>query len=346
MFKIEGTSMKGDLAVDIVIPWVDGSDPVWKQDKERYVLSIGKSEGNQESKYRDWELLRFWFRSIERNMDWINKVHFITYGHLPEWLNTSNAKLNIVAHGDYIPDKYLPTFNSHVIELNVHRIPDLAERFVYMNDDTFILDRVDRSIFFDDHGMPRQMMKIMCLDNYDPDVDFCIIDFNNMGLINRNFSIHDFDKRKLFSFKYDLRTNIRNMALPLSYVYPGFCQLHMPAPFLRSTFLEVWDKEERYLDKTCTHKFRHYKDVNQWLMQYWQLVKGDYTPINAAKYSKMFEIGRNDEEMFTALKNHTYKMVCLNDSDSAIDFEKEKRQLIQIMKILYPKRSGYEKEDK
>lgn len=334
--------MKGDFEVDIVIPWVDGKDPVWKQDREHCSFDINKDEINDESRYRDWELLRFWFRSIEKNMSWINKIHFITYGHLPDWLNISNRKLNIVRHEDYIPSKYLPTFSSHVIELNIHRIPGLAEHFIYMNDDTFILDRVSRSYFFDVHGLPRQMMKIMCLDNYDPDADFCIINFNDMGLINRNFSIHDFPKRKLFSIRYDLRTNIRNIVLPLSYVYPGFCQLHMPAPFLKSTFIEVWDKEGKYLDSTCTHKFRHYKDVNQWLMQYWQLVKGSFTPINASNYSRMFEIGKNDKEMFDALEKHTYKMVCLNDSDSEMNFEKEKEQLIKVMERLYPIKSKYE----
>lgn len=336
--------MKKDFEVDIVIPWVDGNDPVWRQDKERYSLDINGGEGNRESKYRDWELLKFWFRSIERNMDWINKVHFVTYGHLPQWLNTANEKLNIVIHKDYIPNKYLPTFNSHVIELNIHRIPGLADHFVYMNDDTFILDSVDRSYFFDKDGFPCQMMKIMCLDNYNPDADFCIINFNNMGLINRNFSIHDFPKKKLFSPRYDLKTNIRNMVLPLSYIYPGFCQLHMPAPFLKSTFAEVWKNEERYLDNTCTHKFRHYKDVNQWLMQYWQLVEGNFMPINAAKYSRMFEIGRNNKEMLDALEKHTYKMVCLNDSDMEMDFEKEKIQLIEVMERLYPIKSKYEKD--
>ena len=59
----------------------------------------------------------------------IQKIHFVTWGHIPEWLNTEHPKLNIVRHEDFIPEKFRPTFNSHTIEWNFHRIPGLAEKF-------------------------------------------------------------------------------------------------------------------------------------------------------------------------------------------------------------------------
>ena len=81
--------------------------------------------------------LQYWFRGVGKFAPWVNRIHFITYGHLPPWLNVDHPKINIVRHTDYIPKKYLPTFNSHVIELNIHRIEGLANCFVYFNDDTF-----------------------------------------------------------------------------------------------------------------------------------------------------------------------------------------------------------------
>lgn len=334
--------MKKDFDIDIVIPWVDGSDPVWNADKDKYIQGVIKNDGNGASRYRDWGLLKYWFRSIERNVSWINKIHFVTYGHVPAWLNTSYNKINIVKHNDFIPKDYLPTFNINPIELNLHRIKGLSDHFIYMNDDTFILKKIKRKFYFSSKGMPCQMLKIMCLDNYNPDTDFCYINFNDMGLLNRNFQVSDFPKSKLFSLKYGIRTNMRNLILPLSYIYPGFCQLHMPAPFLKKTFEDVWDKEENYLDNVCRHKFRHYKDVNQWLMQYWQFAEGKFTSFNALKYSKMFEIGIDNIEMYDALINQKYKVVCLNDSDSEIDFEKEKIRLQQVMNNLFPNKSKFE----
>nr|WP_277750430.1 hypothetical protein [Latilactobacillus curvatus] len=37
--------------------------------------------------YRDYGLFKYWFRSIEKNAPWVNKVYLVTEDHLPEWLN-------------------------------------------------------------------------------------------------------------------------------------------------------------------------------------------------------------------------------------------------------------------
>ena len=54
-------------------------------------------------------------------------------------LEPDHPKLHIVNHRDFIPEEYLPTFSSHAIELNMHRIPDLAEHFLYFNDDVYLM---------------------------------------------------------------------------------------------------------------------------------------------------------------------------------------------------------------
>ena len=73
----------------------------------------------------------------------------IRCGHYPDWLNLDCPKLRFIKHEDYIPKKYLPTFNSHTIELNFNRIKELSERFVYFNDDMFIIDYMEKSDFFE-----------------------------------------------------------------------------------------------------------------------------------------------------------------------------------------------------
>ena len=97
---------KKDLDIDIVFPWVDGSDPVWQESKLSY---SSLSADDKEIRYRDWGLLKYIFRGIDQNLPWIRKVHFITCGHLPDWLNTDCSKLHIVKHSDYIPSEWLPT---------------------------------------------------------------------------------------------------------------------------------------------------------------------------------------------------------------------------------------------
>ena len=100
--------------IDIVIPWVDGNDIKWQNEKNKYKQKKDEKLNNS-SRFRDWDNLQYIFRGIEKFMPWVNNIFFITWGHLPKWLNVDNPKLKIINHKDYIPSKYLPTFNSHTI---------------------------------------------------------------------------------------------------------------------------------------------------------------------------------------------------------------------------------------
>lgn len=133
------------MEIDFVIIWVDGADENWRKKRAKYKSS--ENVDNREIRYRDWELLKYWFRGVEKFAPWVRKVYFISDDQCPVWLNKDNDKIRVVSHKDFIPVQYLPTFNSHVIELNLHRIEGLAEHFVYFNDDMFLLRAVKKRIF-------------------------------------------------------------------------------------------------------------------------------------------------------------------------------------------------------
>lgn len=143
---------KNTQDIDFVITWVDGNDLEWKREKAARMghtdMDISVNADDRKERYRDWDNLRYWFRGMEKYAPWVRKVHFVTWGHIPQWLNTKHPKLNIVCHEDFIPQKFLPTFNSHTIEWNFHRIPGLTEQFVYFNDDMFLLKPVYMEDFF------------------------------------------------------------------------------------------------------------------------------------------------------------------------------------------------------
>ena len=143
--------------IDFVILWVDGNDPAWREEFVR--TRQAENDDASEIRYRDWRNLHYWFRSAERFAPWVRKVHFITWGHLPAWLRRDHPKLHIVNHRDFIPAEYLPTFNSNTIELNIHRIEGLADRFVLFNDDTF-LTRGCRPEDFFRRGVPCDMARL------------------------------------------------------------------------------------------------------------------------------------------------------------------------------------------
>ena len=92
-----------EYPIDIVVPWLDDSDPAWIKQKSEYTSS--KYEDSNTNRFRDWGFLPYWFRGVEKYMPWVRTIHFITWGHLPKWLNTGHEKLHIVNHKDYIPEK-------------------------------------------------------------------------------------------------------------------------------------------------------------------------------------------------------------------------------------------------
>jgi hypothetical protein len=67
---------------------------------------------------------------------------------VPEWADRS--ELRVVLHKDIIPAGLLPVFNSCTIEMFLHRIPGLAEEFIYFNDDMFPLALCKSTDFFRD----------------------------------------------------------------------------------------------------------------------------------------------------------------------------------------------------
>lgn len=330
--------------IDFVIAWVDGNDPLWQAEKAKYDTCANMRDSDTAIRYRDWDNLRYWFRAVEKFAPWVNIIHFITWGHLPPWLNTAHPKLNIVNHRDYIPEKYLPTFSSHTIELNIHRIDGLSDRFVYFNDDMFIIKPVTPEDFFR-AGVPCDTFGLNCIYfGHDSAGHF---NGSNIEVINTEFSgkkrsIMKRDFRKWFSLKNGWRKVMKTVLLIPWEWFPGFHYDHLPSDFLKQTFEEVWDKYYDVLDISCMDKFRKETNVNQWLFKYWQFCKGNYE-VRSDKFGEVFHIEeKNFEDACQAILGQKYKMVCINDTPRTINFEEKKIRINECFNKLLPERSLYE----
>ena len=107
------------MEIDFVITWVDMDDPKWKEKFYKYSGKIDNSSNKfSEARFRDYGFLKYWFRGVEKFAPWVRKVHFVTDDQKPEWLNINHPKLQLVSHKDYIPQEYLPVFNSSLIEVS------------------------------------------------------------------------------------------------------------------------------------------------------------------------------------------------------------------------------------
>lgn len=208
LIKIKVRKLLMDKKIDFVLTWVDGNDPEWQSVYNQYA-EVGASDKNI-IRFRDWNNLKYWFRGVEKFAPWVNIVHFVTCGHYPEWLNLQCNKLNLVKHTDYIPNKWLPTFNSNVIELNLHRINGLAENFVLFNDDMFLINDVSDDFFFK-NGMPCDMGVLNVIDHFK--IGHIIL--NDLVLINKYFKKNSVLKKnysKWFNIKYG-KYLVRTMSL-------------------------------------------------------------------------------------------------------------------------------------
>ena len=328
--------------IDFVLLWVDGSDPAWLEQKNQYSpKKIDYSTGD--NRFRDWDNLQYWFRGVEKYAPWVNNIYFITWGHLPKWLNIEHPKLRIIKHTDYIPEEYLPTFNSNTIEMNLHRITDLSETFVLFNDDMFLIDYVEPESFFVNSKPCDNFVESLIAATGDSS-GITHIKTNNTDIINAYFKkreVHKKNRWKIYNRKYGLQNLITLYFAPFSY-FTGFRNPHIPISHLKSTFETVWEKAGDKMHESCLNKFRGYNDVSHWLMRYWNLCSGNFVP-RSIKFGRYFEAKENNVGLCSYIKEQKGKMVCVNDMSTDLDFEKVKEEINDALCDLLPNKSEFER---
>ena len=333
------------MAIDIVVLWVDGNDLEWQKEKAKY-QNKKIDDSNARNRFRDWGLMPYWFRGIEKFCPWARKVHFVTCGHVPEWLNLECPKLNHVKHRDYIPEEYLPTFSANTIEMNIHRIPDLAEHFVFFNDDMFVLRPMKEEAFFEN--------ELPC--TYGGEVPYTVVGnagiwqhliVNDLRVINNHFSKREqvalYGKKyanKAYRWQDNIRTKVLERLYPESFL--GFKNLHAPAAFCKKTFIELWEKEPVLLYQTSSNRFRTSDDVNQWLALWWQVASGNFTPYMTDNVVEDVN-GDTIKEICELIKRQEHDMACINDSSENIDFERLSKELKDSFETILPEKSSFER---
>ena len=143
--------------VDAVFSWVNPTDPGWRLKRRN---ASGTTFGNfgaddlsdarrfNNGGYPDVELCAS-LELLLTNMPWLRHVWVLTMR--PQRPTCVHPKMRVVHHDEV----GLPvTFNSNSIETSVHNIPGLSKRFVYLNDDFYVLRPMPASAFFAADGRP------------------------------------------------------------------------------------------------------------------------------------------------------------------------------------------------
>ena len=325
--------------IDFVIPWVDGSDPAWIEEFNKYCPEDKRIIDASEKRYRDFGLLRYWFRGVEQFAPWVRKVHFVTCGQKPDWLNLSAPKLHWVQHKDYIPQEYLPVFSANPIELMMHKIPGLAEQIVYFNDDFFLTSPVRKKFFFR-NGLPCDSAILGTISL----TDIGHILLNNNNLINSVFS-----KKKVIRGNLGKWLNVKygkalaRTLLLLPYAgFTGFYNTHYAVPYTKSLLEEVWRTFPDALTTTMGQRFRSQQDVNQYLFQDYRFCTGQFYPMPPHYRKKMITLSKDNVALAAeTIRQQRFAQIVLNDSDD-VDFDAACMALADAFESILPEKSVFE----
>lgn len=311
--------------IDVVYTWVDGADPEWLAAKREAIVRAGGDPGTVDSdaaaRFRSHDELKFSLRSLEVYAPWVRKVHIVTAGQTPAWLNTDHPKVHLVDHRDIFRDpSVLPVFNSHAIESQLHRIDGLAERYVYLNDDVFLGRPVSKGLFFQSNGMSKFFLSTarMGLGPRDPQEPA----FAQAAKNNRQFLGEVFGTAVSHHFQ------------------------HAPHPQLRSTLEHMESTHLEVFAQVAASAFRSPDDLSvaSALHHYYGYKLGKAIP-GRLEYLYL-DLGHPGaaHRLERLLRTREVDVFCINDTPSAdVNHERRLRMLGDFLERYFPLPSSFER---
>ncbi|MFI2613238.1 stealth conserved region 3 domain-containing protein [Streptomyces sp. NPDC018584] len=311
-----------DFPIDAVYTWVDDSDPEWRARRD-----ATRGGNRQESaddgavRFRNRDELRFSLRSLAMYAPWVRHVFLVTAGQVPDWLDRDHPGLTVVDHRDLFadPEECLPTFNSHSIESQLHRVEGLSEHFLYFNDDMFLGRPTNPDTFFLSNGLPRffwSSESVPALPLSPDDEGYLAAAKNNRELLRRTFG----------------RTTTHSF-------------FHVPYALRRSVLTEITERFPEQLAATARSRFRSVGDHSlvSSLYQHYAYLTGRAVP-GTISYD-FVDIGDRADHarLGRLLQNRDRTAFCIGESpDSGMADEEMALAIRSFLTAYFPVRSPYE----
>ena len=291
--------------IDLVVPYVDSTDPEWVSLFTKY-NNYNKTveEINAVNRFRgQGDFFRFFFRGIAQNIPWIRTIHLIVQDstQVPRWLNLDNV--NIVYHRDFIPEEFLPTFNSTTIEMFLWNIPNLSEQFIYVNDDFFVINNVSREDLFQ--------------------TDRVVTEVFNVTRLNTMYGHHiDNSYKEIFG---KIETSTRTVG-------------HNLRPYLKSEMADCFHNHEKAIKKSIS-RFREDKNFNVFLFTFDLMKKDKLINERRVTFSSCYLEKIPGILKYIAAKYKT--VICIQDTDETQNIY-DNAALYKVFKDMFPKKCKYE----
>lgn len=302
------------MEIDLVIPMVFPEDEEWQQAYSR----CHGGDATRKVRFRSWGTEELMVRCCLKNMPWLRCIYLLlaSPSQVRGWMknmvatesqHTEKTGVHLVFHREFIPEEFLPCFSSPCIEMFLHRIPGLAERFIYANDDMFPLSPLKAEDFFRkpdfrDDGMAEWR---------DDDVLWPCQHFDE-----RNWPV----RPSLFQRKCRNQQRMIAEGFGLKLWKTWLRSGHSFAPLLRSTCEAVWERHGEEIRKHLSPLKRTEHSYNHYIYSLYQHFAGmDVDHVPRERYvgketptARLAEIIRDPEA----------GIVCINDSEKIDDWEK------------------------
>ena len=312
--------------IDVVYTWVDGDDKDWQAMRNKYAIEyqsqLSNVDSNSNNRYRNHDELKYSLRSIHQFASFVHHIYIITNGQRPRWLK-DHPKITIVTHEEIFKNKSdLPTFNSHAIEANLHRIPNLSDKFIYFNDDFFLGKQVSPEDFFSITGTIRVYL---------------------IPYLAPTGTIIPGEKA------YESAWKNTDALLSIYYGKEKRLELaHIPHALTKSLIQEAEHSFPLVFSSVSSHKFRMHSDytLTNGLIPYFAM----YTKKATVHYPDLTmlvmlsaDVEKNREQ-FEMLKEHTYRFFCIEDMENE-ENEAAARTLQEFFMSYFPKPAPWEEID-
>jgi hypothetical protein len=311
--------------IDAVYTWVDDNDQAWLESKDHWARIAGKdaTSGGQSAvsaRFRSRNELKYSLRSLDSFAPYFRRIHIVTAHQIPEWLDVDHPRINVVFHNRIFDGNHIPTFNSTAIGSRLHHIPDLAEHYVYFNDDVFLGCPSDPSDFFYSNGV----VKYDNSNNVtDPDVVFDDVQPHTQSEINS--------------------INLLRLRFGIS---PSNTMKHAPHAVRKSIVHEIEALFVKEFEQCAEQKFRSTRGlkVSEILFPYYAHHLGKAVP--GPKSNRYIAVNSKvlDRQLENLLKSRKYKTFCINDAQIAPDQEGTVNALVaEFLGSYFPIKSQFER---
>jgi hypothetical protein len=308
--------------VDVVYTWVDGDDRKWQVKKALTTKGSSIRSADNAQRYMSRDELRYSIRSIYKFAPWVRQIFIVTDGQSPAWLRPTN-RIQVVDHREiFARPENLPVFNSHAIESQLHRIPDLSEHFLYLNDDMMLGSHVGKDTFFSKGGISNIFLsQISMIDRTRPQ-ELCVptdyAGYNTQDLIERDFG-----------------------------VVPCRKMLHAPYALRKSIFQEMNERYSDEFERTASARLRSLTDIAVPSMFYhyyaWATGRATLAKRGANRYTYIDTGKAGLQDALAAALAEPPHFLCLNTTEfDEIGRETENRLVHQFLEALHPESQEFE----